>query len=179
GPGLPDWVDDDGDEGTLALRQKASVAGSLWRWQDGLVVQAMKAGWWVLLDEVNLAEPQILERLNSVLESDPSLILTEHENEPVTPIHPEFRLFATMNPAEYAGRSVLSPAYRDRWRGYRYLPRPGEREFLDMLHLLVFGSQPDFGLHGRSYAGPDQEPRYHRLTALPQIEDFLEALARF
>src|SRR5262249_54533204 len=43
---------------------------SQWRWQDGPVVMALKRGWWVLLDEVNLAEPQILERLNSVLERD-------------------------------------------------------------------------------------------------------------
>ena len=35
----------------------------------------MKNGWWVLLDEVNLAEPQILERINSVLETDPGLAL--------------------------------------------------------------------------------------------------------
>src|SRR5262249_45468178 len=88
---------------------------SQWRWQDGPVVTALKRGWWVLLDEVNLAEPQILERLNSVLERDPMLVLTEHDHSAFgpggQPIHPDFRLFATMNPAEYSGRSVLSPAY--------------------------------------------------------------------
>ena len=105
-----------------------------WKWHDGLVVSAMRHGWWVVLDEVNLAEPQILERLNPLLERDPSLVLTEHDNTVLgpggTPIHPNFRIFATMNPAEYAGRSALSPAYRDRWRGYRSRParvRPGSR----------------------------------------------------
>lgn len=154
-----------------------------WRWEDGLVPRAMREGWWILLDEVNLAEPQILERLNSVLESDPALVLTEYDNSLIgaggTPVHGNFRIFATMNPAEYAGRSVLSPAYRDRWRGYRFVARPGESEFLDMLCLLVYGSQPDFGLHGHAYVGPEQEPRYHRLAGLKQLDDFLEALARF
>src|SRR5262249_7264972 len=90
-----------------------------WHWQDGLVVPAMKKGWWGLLDEVSWPEPQILERLNSVLETEPYLVLTEHDNSVLGPagqaVHPYFRIFATMNPAEYAGRSVLSPAYRDRW----------------------------------------------------------------
>lgn len=154
-----------------------------WRWEDGLVPQAMKNGWWVLLDELNLAEPQILERLNSVLETEPSLVLTEYDNSVIgptgTPVHVNFRIFATMNPAEYAGRSVLSPAYRDRWRGYRFVPRPGEDEFLDMLRLLVFGEQPDCTVNGCHYAGGEQEPRYGRLAALPNIEKYLEALARF
>lgn len=164
--------------GTLAVRERAAVAGSLWRWQDGLVVQAMKRGWWVLLDEVNLAEPQILERLNSVLETEPSLVLTEHENEPIAPIHPSFRLFATMNPAEYAGRSVLSPAYRDRWRGYRFVPRPGEREYLAMLRLLIHGEQPDVVVQGRRYAGCGATPRYAPLAAL-LTDEVLVGLARF
>jgi MoxR-like ATPase len=154
-----------------------------WRWEDGIVPQALKEGWWVLLDEVNLAEPQILERLNSVLEPDPTLVLTEYDNSVIgmggTPVHADFRLFATMNPAEYAGRSVLSPAYRDRWRGYRFVTRPGEAEFLAMLRLLVFGEQPDFTANGRTYAGIDQEPRYHTLAALPDVDRYLEALARF
>jgi hypothetical protein len=153
-------------------------AGSLWRWQDGLVVQALRQGWWVLLDEVNLAEPQILERLNSVLEVEPSLVLTEHDNSCVAPVHPAFRLFATMNPAEYAGRSVLSPAYRDRWRGYRFVPRPGEREYLAMLRLLIHGEQPGVTVHGRRYCG-GRAPGRHVSLAQVLSDDVLVALARF
>jgi MoxR-like ATPase len=154
-----------------------------WRWQDGLVVRAMKEGWWVLLDEVNLAEPQILERLNSVLEANPTLVLTENDNSVLgpggTPVHGEFRIFATMNPAEYAGRSVLSPAYRDRWRGYRFTPRPGEREYGEMLRFLVYGKQPDVTVRGRTYSGAPGTPRFAGLGVLLGVERLLEALGRF
>ena len=137
--------------------EQAAVRTGPWRWQDGLVVQALRQGWWVLLDEVNLAEPQILERLNSVLEAEPSLVLTEHDNSALgrggDAVHPQFRIFATMNPAEYAGRSVLSPAYRDRWRGYRFVPRPGEQEYLAMLRMLLRGEQPEASVSGNRYQG--------------------------
>ncbi len=154
-----------------------------WRWQDGLIVQAMRRGWWVVLDELNLAEPQILERLNPVLERYPSLVLTEHRGEVIgsggDPISPHFRIFATMNPAEYAGRSALSPAYRDRWRGYRYVRAPGEGEYLAMLRFLVFGEQPDVRVLGRSYLGTLGEAPLAALAELEGIEAFLRALARF
>jgi MoxR-like ATPase len=159
-----------------------SLSSSTWRWQDGLVVQALKQGWWVLLDEVNLAEPQILERLNSVLETEPSLVLTEHDNSAIgksgEPVHPHFRIFATMNPAEYAGRTVLSPAYRDRWRGYRFVPRPGEHEYLAMLRLLVHGEQPGVIVQGRRYSGGRVEARYPSLAGV-LTDPLLIALARF
>ncbi|MEW8026983.1 MAG: AAA family ATPase, partial [Candidatus Thiodiazotropha sp.] len=126
-----------------------------WRWQDGLIPQAMRCGWWILLDECNLAEPQILERLNSVLEQNPTLVLTEHDNSVIgaggEAVHPDFRVFATMNPAEYAGRSELSPAYRDRWRAYRFIAPAGEAEYLDMLRYLVFGKSPDIAIEGCEY----------------------------
>ena len=48
-----------------------------WCFAEGLVPQAMRHGWWVILDEVNLAEPAVLERLNPVLERTPTLVLTE------------------------------------------------------------------------------------------------------
>ncbi|MFH1878823.1 MAG: AAA family ATPase, partial [Candidatus Omnitrophota bacterium] len=51
------------------------------KWRDGLLVRALKNGYWVLLDELNLAEPEILERINSLLDDDGSLVITEHENE--------------------------------------------------------------------------------------------------
>jgi midasin len=83
-------------------------------WQDGIVVEAMKKGQWLLLDEVNLADPAILERLNSLLDDDKSLILTEKNNE-VVKAHENFRCFATMNPSSYAGRKKLSAAMMNRF----------------------------------------------------------------
>ncbi|MES9831886.1 MAG: AAA family ATPase [Candidatus Thiodiazotropha sp. DIVDIV] len=154
-----------------------------WRWQEGLIPQAMRCGWWLLLDECNLAEPQILERLNSVLEQNPTLVLTEHDNSVIgaggEEVHPDFRVFATMNPAEYAGRSELSPAYRDRWRAYRYIAAAGEAQYLDMLRYLVFGKSPDIAIEGCEYRMEDCEPHYPLLAKVPHMDQFLEALARF
>jgi hypothetical protein len=160
-----------------------STTRSQWRWQDGPVLMALKRGWWVLLDEVNLAEPQILERLNSVLERDPMLVLTEHDHSAYgpggRPVHADFRVFATMNPAEYAGRSVLSPAYRDRWRAHRFIPRPGEVEYRAMLDFLVFGRQPEVTVLGRSYPGAQQLAPLASLASWPEIRTLLPALASF
>jgi MoxR-like ATPase len=91
------------------------VAGQ-YEWKDGLMIEAMKRGDWVILDEINLAEPSILERLNSLLDDDRAIVLTEHEGEKVK-AHPNFRVFATMNPAtqQYGGRRELSLAMRNRF----------------------------------------------------------------
>lgn len=159
------------------------MSSTPWRWQDGLVVSAMRRGWWVVLDELNLAEPQILERLNSVLERSPSLVLTEHDNSLVgpggTPVHPDFRIFATMNPAEYAGRTALSPAYRDRWTGYRFVSSPGETEYLAMLRFLVSGEQPTVEVAGWRWQATAGLPPLGALADVDGIEGFLAALARF
>ncbi|CAF3117103.1 unnamed protein product [Rotaria sp. Silwood2] len=66
-------------------------------------VEAIRQGWWVLLDNVNSAPPEVLERLNSLTEDNPMLSLYENSGgqiltqEPDGGIHPNFRLFATAN----------------------------------------------------------------------------------
>jgi MoxR-like ATPase len=160
------------------------LAQKNWKWQHGLIVQAMIHGWWVVLDELNLAEPQILERLNSLLERNPSLVLTEYDHQSFgnegTPIHPNFRLFATMNPAEYAGRSPLSPAYRDRWRAYRYVQNPSENDYVSMLTFLVFGQNPNVRIYGKNYLGTKiKNPPFAQLAKVKNIQAFLKALAQF
>ena len=50
---------------------------SLFEWVDGPLVQAMKDGDIFLLDEVNLADDAVIERLNSVLESNREITLAE------------------------------------------------------------------------------------------------------
>ena len=151
--------------------------GPGWRWCDGAVPKAMKEGLWLILDEMNLAEPQVIERLNPVLEENPQLVLSEHEDEVVS-ASPTFRIFGTMNPAEYAGRSSLSPAYRNRWRMV-ILESAGEREYLSMLERLVWGRQPKAALGENRYDGWTEQPYLKRVKEFATIDPILKALSRF
>lgn len=47
---------------------------SIFVWQDGPLVQAMKNGDLFLVDEISLADDSVLERLNSVLEPERKLV---------------------------------------------------------------------------------------------------------
>jgi len=157
--------------------------GSGWSFREGLVPRAMRHGWWLILDEVNLAEPAVLERLNPVLEREPSLVLTEGDATRFGPggvaVHPGFHLFATMNPAEYQGRSVLSPAWRDRFVATWHARLPGELELRELLHRVVFGGQPAVEALGTGWeaAAAHGEPPYGSLAAIPGIEGLLSRVA--
>jgi MoxR-like ATPase len=83
------------------------------RWVDGDLVKAMKRGELVILDEVNLAPPEVLERLNSAFDDDGNIVLAEHDNEVVNR-HENFRIYATMNPSSYGDRNQLNASFRSR-----------------------------------------------------------------
>uniref|UniRef100_A0A8C3G6C5 Midasin n=1 Tax=Cyclopterus lumpus TaxID=8103 RepID=A0A8C3G6C5_CYCLU len=92
----------------------------LFQWHDGPLVRAMKEGGVFLMDEISLADDSVLERLNSVLETEKSLVLAEKgsgENDDVELIGAVagFRLVATMNPGGDFGKKELSPALRNRF----------------------------------------------------------------
>lgn len=82
--------------------------------QDGLLVRALRFGHWIVLDELNLAPTDVLEALNRLLDDNRELVIPETQ-EVVRP-HPHFMIFATQNPPGlYAGRKVLSRAFRNRF----------------------------------------------------------------
>lgn len=82
--------------------------------KEGLLVQALRNGWWVVLDELNLAPSEVLEALNRLLDDNRELFIPE-TNTVVKP-HPDFILFATQNPPGlYGGRKQLSRAFRNRF----------------------------------------------------------------
>lgn len=82
--------------------------------REGVLVQALRQGHWLVLDELNLAPTDVLEALNRLLDDNRELMLPETQ-EVVKP-HPHFMLFATQNPPGlYAGRKVLSRAFRNRF----------------------------------------------------------------
>ena len=74
----------------------------------------MKNGYWIILDELNLAPSDVLEALNRVLDDNREIFLTETQE--MVKAHEHFQLFATQNPAgTYAGRKQLSRAFRNRF----------------------------------------------------------------
>lgn len=84
-------------------------------WQDGVLLYAMKNGLWLIVDEINVALPEILFVLHSLLDDDKSVMVAQHEGEVVKP-HKNFRFFATMNPIEeYAGTKELNKAFMSRF----------------------------------------------------------------
>lgn len=96
---------------TNATRSKA-----LFEWSDGALVEAMRDGNFFLLDEISLADDSVLERLNSVLEPQRTLLLAEKgSNDSFVKGAPGFQFFATMNPGGDFGKKELSPALRNRF----------------------------------------------------------------
>ena len=84
------------------------------QWYNGILVDVITRGDWIILDNANLCNPSVLDRLNSLLEPDGALILHESSQsngEPrVVKPHPNFRLFLTMDPRY----GELSRAMRNR-----------------------------------------------------------------
>jgi MoxR-like ATPase len=170
-----DWA-----ESTL-IQAHTGLTRSRWRFQEGIVPQAMRNGGWVLFDEMNLAEPQILERLNPVLENPPNLLLSEGDGtwlgQGGVPVHPGFRVFAAMNPSEYAGRSALSPAFKDRFLNWFQAETPGEAEYRSQLRFLIHGRHPEVVVDGCLYQAEPVPPVHGELGTIDGIDAWIDALA--
>ena len=83
-------------------------------YEEGILVHALRNGYWIVLDELNLAPTDVLEALNRLLDDNRELLIPETQ-EIVRP-HEKFMLFATQNPPGlYGGRKVLSRAFRNRF----------------------------------------------------------------
>ncbi|KAI0577697.1 MDN1 AAA ATPase containing von Willebrand factor type A (vWA) domain protein [Pyrenophora tritici-repentis] len=86
---------------------------------EGNIVKAVRNGDWVLLDEINLASSDTLEALTDLLgggpDGNPSILLTETGNIERVVAHPNFRVFAAMNPATDVGKKDLPPGIRSRF----------------------------------------------------------------
>lgn len=102
------------------------------RWVDGILVEAMKKGYWYLADEINAASAEINFVYHSLLDDDARVLLAEKGNEVVVP-HPNFRFFAGMNPpTEYAGTKELNKALLSRFAVVKieFAPPKVEQEIL-------------------------------------------------
>lgn len=89
--------------------------GGHFEWVDSKIVRALKIGQYICLEHVNLCSSAILDRLNSVFETNGKLLLSEkgvtsnNQSESVSR-HAEFRAFLTMDPRN----GEISRAMRNR-----------------------------------------------------------------
>ena len=75
---LTEWQNLNLDIQQLRKQQKNAESALAFRFVEGTLVQALRNGEWVLLDEINLAAPETLECLCGLLESSSgSLVLME------------------------------------------------------------------------------------------------------
>ena len=75
---LSQWERLNQDVQQLRKQKKNAESALAFRFVEGALVQALRNGDWVLLDEINLATPETLECLCGLLESSSgSLVLME------------------------------------------------------------------------------------------------------
>ena len=97
----------------VSLRETGKIG---FEWMDSVLIRAVKNGDWLLLDDANLCNSAVLDRLNSLLEPNGVLVVGERGcsdqdgTVPTVVPHPNFRLFLTVNPLH----GELSPAIRNR-----------------------------------------------------------------
>lgn len=145
-----------------------TVKGGQTEWIDGVLPYALKTGAWLIVDEIDFAEPSILAVLTAVLEPGGRLLLKEKGNE-IVPPHPQFRLFATANTAGamgefrhlYLGANPLNEAFLDRWRVYQieYLP---PRQELQVLRGRIGDALPEGWLEAMVAVAGDCRAAFER-----------------
>ena len=147
-----------------ALGDRMRSTTALFEWHDGPLVQAMRGGDLILLDEISLADDSVLERLNSVLEPARTLVLAEKGGLDLDDIRvvggDGFEILATMNPGGDFGKKELSPALRNR---FTEIWVPAVDDATDLLHII-----------GSRWA-PEHRDRLEPLA--PKILDFAQWFA--
>ena len=83
--------------------------------QEGVLVNAMKKGHWVILDEINASTPDVTFVLHQIADCDKTITLYQKDKTEIVKPHKDFRIFGTMNPSDrYEGTNILNQAFLDR-----------------------------------------------------------------
>ncbi|KAF0928097.1 hypothetical protein E2562_037875 [Oryza meyeriana var. granulata] len=138
---ISDW-DSFSSRLNAACSQIGSAAGMSFQFVEGAFVSALRNGHWILLDEVNLAPPETLQRIGAVLDGESgTLCLAERGDVDYIERHPCFRMFACMNPATDAGKRDLPYTFRSRFTEFFV------DDLIDDADLRLFVNKYLDGLH--------------------------------
>lgn len=105
---------------------------------EGSLVKALKEGSWILLEEINLAENEVLERLHSVLEGNGLTLIEKGEVHSLTP-HPNFRVFGCMNPGKQIGKKDLPVSLRSKFTEMWVSEMENYEDVLEVIRFYLDG----------------------------------------
>lgn len=103
----------------------------VFKWVNGVLVDAMLKGEWIVIEEANFMNEELASVFYSVMDHRRNIQLDEHKNELIK-AHEDFRLFLTMNWG-YKGTTQPNDAIRNRidaWFDLKYLSQEKEAELL-------------------------------------------------
>lgn len=142
----------------------ACDSGLVFTFTEGALVDAIREGKWVLLDEINLASSEILQRLLGLLDDRAgSLTITERGDAIPIPRHSDFRIFAAMNPATDAGKKELHPSIRSRFTEM-YVD-----ELVDPVELRVVAAR-----YLQAVLPPSDKPPEHSDVVVASVNIYLQ-----
>ena len=107
---------------TISAGDQSNAIGNklLFAFVNGALAEAARKGEWILLDEINMAEAEVLECLSEVIntERDRFAVSSTGQEGDIILKHPNFRIFACMNPATDIGKKQLPDGLRSRFTEY-------------------------------------------------------------
>jgi midasin len=74
-----------------------SGGGFIFQFIEGTLIKSIQSGDWILLDEINLANESILNRIATLIDGE-YILLNERADIVETRRHKDFRIFLCMNP---------------------------------------------------------------------------------
>lgn len=146
---------------------KMTVVNNETIWQDGILPLAMRNGYWLVLDELDAADPSVLTLLHPVLEDNPILVLKENSGEVVKP-HPNFRIFATANTigamedraGSYSGTNKMNEAFVDRWSTTLMVPNMPLKDEIQVVKRKVGGIKHRWAIKICEFAQKAREKQF-------------------
>ena len=151
-------------------------------WRDGVVIQAIRNGGILFLDEYNFMSGEVRaslhEILDAVLQGKNEITLVDNHGERV-PVHPDFQIVAAQNPpgGEHGNREVLDPAQYTRF-SHINLPEDLPREVKKARALGRFGFDNKITLGQSEYlysGGISLEA----LKEIPGLEELIDKYIEF
>lgn len=108
----------------------AKDGSSITKWKDGPITQAVRYGAVLLFDEVNLAAPEVVGTLNTLLDDSKALVLDSGE---VVKANPKFMYIESMNRGVgYCGTEDTNLSHDNRLLQVRFASMPKQKE-IDIL----------------------------------------------